>query len=309
MTKAKELRALLQEGRIIQAPGAPDPLTARLIEKAGFPAIYMTGFGATAVRLGLPDIGLLTQTEMTTHARDMARAVSIPIIADADTGYGGPANITRTVEEYIQAGVAAIHLEDQKLPKRCGQRAGVRVISAEENVRRLRCAIEARKGSDMLLIARTDAIRSEGIEGAIHRARLYQDKGLTSFSSTGSRRLPRLRQSLEVLPDLRSSALSMATRRRPLPQPNCRIWASALYSTRSRLCSRRFGRSTTHSVLLSATGRRETDSVTWSPTRNSARLRVLLTMKRWTTSLGGQNVELPHAFEDGDAVEKASADQ
>jgi 2-methylisocitrate lyase-like PEP mutase family enzyme len=177
MTKAQELRALLQEGRIIQAPGAPDPLTARLIEKAGFPAIYMTGFGATAVRLGLPDIGLLTQTEMTTHARDMARAVSIPIVADADTGYGGPANIARTVEEYIQAGVAAIHLEDQQLPKRCGQRAGVRVISAEENVRRLRCAIEARSGADMLLIARTDAIRSEGVEGAIHRARLYQDKG------------------------------------------------------------------------------------------------------------------------------------
>ncbi len=174
---AERLRADILSGRLLQAPGAPDALTARLVEMAGFPAIYMTGFGATASRLGLPDIGLLTQTEMTTHARDMVRAVSTPVIADADTGYGGPANIVRTVEEYIQAGVAAIHLEDQQLPKRCGQRAGVRVIPANENVRRLRCAVEARGDNPMLLIARTDAIQSEGIDEAIRRARLYQDAG------------------------------------------------------------------------------------------------------------------------------------
>ncbi len=177
MTQASKLKALISSGSILQAPGAPDPLTARLIERAGFPAIYMTGFGATAARLGLPDIGLLTQTEMATHARDMARAVDIPIIADADTGYGGPANIKRTVEEYIQAGVAAIHLEDQQMPKRCGQRSGVRVISAEENVRRLRCAIEARGTRDMLIIARTDALPVEGAEEAIRRAKLYRDAG------------------------------------------------------------------------------------------------------------------------------------
>jgi len=177
MSKARELKALIDSGTIVQAPGAPDPLVARLVQRAGFPAVYMTGFGATAARLGLPDIGLLSQTEMTTHARDMARAVDIPIIADADTGYGGPANIMRTVEEYIQAGVAAIHLEDQQLPKRCGQRAGVRVISAEENVRRLQCAVESRKQNPLLIIARTDAIQSEGIEEAIRRAKLYQDAG------------------------------------------------------------------------------------------------------------------------------------
>ncbi|RJG41218.1 isocitrate lyase/PEP mutase family protein [Mesorhizobium sp. DCY119] len=177
MNKALELKALIDSGTIVQAPGAPDPLVARLVQRAGFPAVYMTGFGATASRLGLPDIGLLSQTEMTTHARDMARAVDIPIIADADTGYGGPANIMRTVEEYIQAGVAAIHLEDQQLPKRCGQRAGVRVISAEENVRRLQCAVESRKQNPLLIIARTDAIQSEGIDEAIRRAKLYQDAG------------------------------------------------------------------------------------------------------------------------------------
>ena len=120
------LTQLLRGGDIVMAPGASDALTARLVEAAGFPAVYMTGFGATAVRLGTPDLGLMTQTEMTTHARDMARAVTIPIIADADTGYGGPANIARTVDEYVQAGVAAIHLEDQMAPKRCGQLAGIK---------------------------------------------------------------------------------------------------------------------------------------------------------------------------------------
>ena len=139
MNAADRLRQRLKAGGIIAAPGAPDSLSARLVEQAGFEAIYMTGFGATASRLGRPDIGLLTQTEMTTHARDMARAVSIPIIADADTGYGGPANIARTIEEYAQAGVAAIHLEDQVAPKRCGQLAGIKLIPAEENVRRLKC--------------------------------------------------------------------------------------------------------------------------------------------------------------------------
>lgn len=177
MSQPAKLKALIESGRIVQAPGAPDPLTARLIRQAGFPAIYMTGFGATASRLGVPDLGLLTQTEMTTHARDMVRAVDIPVIADADTGYGGPANIVRTVEEYMQAGVAAIHLEDQMMPKRCGQLAGVRLIPAEENLRRLKCALAARAGRELLVIARTDAMPAAGAEEAIRRAKLYQDTG------------------------------------------------------------------------------------------------------------------------------------
>ena len=178
MSQPKKLRELLAAGDIISAPGAPDSLAARLVERAGFPAIYMTGFGATASRLGRPDIGLLTQTEMTTHARDMVRAVTIPVIADADTGYGGPANISRTMEEYAQAGVAAVHFEDQVSPKRCGQLAGVKVIPAEEAVRRLRCATAARGASGPLVIGRTDALGSDGIEEAIRRARLYQDAGV-----------------------------------------------------------------------------------------------------------------------------------
>ncbi|HEY5796972.1 MAG TPA: isocitrate lyase/PEP mutase family protein [Bosea sp. (in: a-proteobacteria)] len=176
MSQSQRLRALL-EGGIVAAPGAPDALAARLVEAAGFPALYMTGFGATASRLGRPDIGLLTQTEMTTHARDMSRAVSIPIIADADTGYGGPANIERTMAEYAQAGVAAVHFEDQVSPKRCGQLAGVKVIPTEEAVRRLRCALAVRPADGIMVIGRTDALAAEGIDEAIRRANLYGEAG------------------------------------------------------------------------------------------------------------------------------------
>lgn len=178
MTSAMKLKRRIGLGEIVMAPGASDALTARLVQAAGFPAVYMTGFGATAVRLGTPDLGLMTQTEMTTHARDMARAVDIPIIADADTGYGGPANIARTIREYIQAGVAAVHFEDQMAPKRCGQLAGVKLISAEEHVRRLKCALAARGGDDLLIIGRTDAMAATGPEEAIRRAKLYQDAGV-----------------------------------------------------------------------------------------------------------------------------------
>ena len=178
ITPAARLRAMLQQGRIIAAPGAADSLTARLVARAGFPAVYMTGFGATASRLGTPDIGLLSQTEMTEHARNMARAVEIPIIADADTGYGGPANIHRTVREYIQAGVAAIHLEDQVAPKRCGQMAGIRLMDRSESAKRLACAVQARASDDLLIIGRTDALPALGAAEAIDRARLYQDAGV-----------------------------------------------------------------------------------------------------------------------------------
>ena len=189
MTAADQLRARLAAGGILSAPGAPDALAARLIEQAGFEAIYMTGFGATASRLGRPDIGLLTQTEMTTHARDMARAVAIPIIADADTGYGGPANIARTMEEYAQAGVAAVHLEDQVAPKRCGQLAGIRLIDAEEATRRLRCAIATRPAQGPLVIGRTDAMPAIGPDEAVRRALMYQDAGVDLVFIDGIKRI------------------------------------------------------------------------------------------------------------------------
>lgn len=175
---ALDLKNLISSGRLVRAPGAYDALTARLVQRAGFEAVYMTGFGATASRIGQPDIGLLTQTEMCTHARDMVRAVQIPVIADADTGYGGPSNIARTVDEYIQAGVAAIHLEDQVAPKRCGQMAGIRLIDAADNERRLRCAVAARGDRPLMIIGRTDALPAVGMDEAVSRAARWLDAGV-----------------------------------------------------------------------------------------------------------------------------------
>ena len=178
MNSAQTLKTLLTGETLVMAPGAADALTARLIESAGFPAVYMTGFGATASLTGCPDVGILTQTEMTTHARNMVRAVKVPVIADADTGYGGPANIERTVREYLQAGVAAIHIEDQAAPKRCGHMTGIKLVSVEEMTGRLRGAIEARGDSDLLIIGRTDALAAAGRGEAIRRASRYREAGV-----------------------------------------------------------------------------------------------------------------------------------
>jgi 2-methylisocitrate lyase-like PEP mutase family enzyme len=178
MSPGRTLRSLLEGANLVMAPGAPDALTARLIEQAGFPAVYMTGFGATATLIGCPDVALLTQTEMTTHARNMVRAIGVPVIADADTGYGGPASIERTVKEYQQAGVAAIHLEDQAAPKRCGHMAGIKLVAVEEMIRRLDCALVARGDSDLLIIGRTDALAVAGLDEAIERARRYRKAGV-----------------------------------------------------------------------------------------------------------------------------------
>ncbi len=149
-----------------------------MIQAAGFDAVYMTGLGATASRLGAPDLGLMTQTEMADHARNMVRAVDIPVIADADTGYGGVLNMRRTIEEYLQAGVAALHIEDQVSPKRCGQLAGVRLETAENGAARLSAALEARAGRDIVIIGRTDALPAAGLDEAVARAKRYIDTGV-----------------------------------------------------------------------------------------------------------------------------------
>ncbi len=181
LSPASQFANLLASGRLIRAPGAPDSLTAKLVEQAGFPAVYMTGFGATASRLGAPDIGLLTQTEMTEHARNMTRAIQIPVIADADTGYGGPSNLHRTIQEYGQAGVAAIHLEDQVAPKRCGQRAGISLIDAREAAARIGLARRTRDQESgctgLHIIARTDALPSHGLDEAVDRVARYRESG------------------------------------------------------------------------------------------------------------------------------------
>lgn len=175
--QATKLRQLLNKPGLIIAPGAYDAWSARLIEKAGFPAVYMTGYGVSASVIGQPDIGLLTMTEMVNQARNIANAVNIPVIADADTGYGGVLNVVRTVREYEQAGIAAIQLEDQVYPKRCGHMEGKQLIPRDEMVAKVRAAVHARTWPDVMIIARTDARAVIGFEDAIARARAYVEAG------------------------------------------------------------------------------------------------------------------------------------
>jgi carboxyvinyl-carboxyphosphonate phosphorylmutase len=173
----QRLRELLTGTEPILAPGVFDALGARLVEAAGFPAVYMTGFGTAAARLGRPDVGLLTMTEMVDNARRIVEAVDVPVIADADTGYGNAITVIRTVQEYERAGVAGIHLEDQVMPKKCGHMADKQVIAAEEFGGKIRAAVAARSSEDFVIIARTDARAVEGFEGAVERARLYHQAG------------------------------------------------------------------------------------------------------------------------------------
>ncbi|SFO20207.1 2-Methylisocitrate lyase, PEP mutase family [Pseudonocardia ammonioxydans] len=171
------LRALLDAGEPVLAPGAYDALSARLVEQAGFDVVYMTGFGTTAGLLGRPDVGLLGGAEMAAHAGRLADAVDLPLIADADTGYGNPINVIRTIRDYERAGVAALHLEDQVMPKRCGHLAGKQVVPAGEMTAKIRAAVDARTDPDMLIIARTDAAAVDGLDAAIDRARRFADAG------------------------------------------------------------------------------------------------------------------------------------
>jgi 2-methylisocitrate lyase-like PEP mutase family enzyme len=166
---ANLFRHLLSSSGLLIAPGAYDALTARLIEQAGFPLVYMTGAGTAAAR-GFPDYGLVTLTEMAETAGVLARSVAIPVLADADTGYGNELNVTRTVREFESRGVAGIHLEDQVAPKRCGHLDGKAVIDRDAFVAKIRAAVAARSEGDFVIIARTDAVAVHGLDDAIERA-------------------------------------------------------------------------------------------------------------------------------------------
>jgi methylisocitrate lyase len=177
MKATAKMRQLLREPGIITAPGAYDCLTAKLIERQGFPAVYMTGAGTALARAGQPDLGLATLSEMAANAAAIAATVSVPLIADADTGYGGSLNVRRTVREYERAGVAALHLEDQVFPKRCGHLDGKQVIACEDMVVKLRAAVEARIDEDFVLIARTDALAVTGLDDTLRRCDAYVEAG------------------------------------------------------------------------------------------------------------------------------------
>ena len=176
MSHTAKLRALLRQDGMIVAPGAYDGITARLIEQAGFGAVYMTGAGTSAT-FGYPDFGLLTMTEMVGNAARIVRAVSVPVIADADTGYGNALNVIRTVRGLERAGVAALQLEDQDLPKKCGSMPGKLLISADAMAGKIKAAVDARSDPNLLIIARTDALASEGANAALDRLGRYREAG------------------------------------------------------------------------------------------------------------------------------------
>ena len=180
MRTTTKLRQLLKSTPLV-VPGCYDAMSAKVLEQAGFPAVYMTGYGTSLALLGMPDAGLATMTEMHLNARYIANAVAAPVIADADNGYGNAINVMRTVREYIQTGVAGIHIEDQVIPKRCGHVAGRRVIALDEAVGKYRAADAVRRelDPDFVLIARTDARGAHGgsLDEAIRRANAYLDAG------------------------------------------------------------------------------------------------------------------------------------
>ena len=170
------LRQLLNSDTLTVAPFVMNGLHARIAESVGFNAVYMTGAG-TAAEKGFPDVGLLSMTEMVANAKYIANAVSIPVVCDADTGYGNALNVQRTVREYEAAGVAGIHIEDQQFPKKCGFFEGKQVIPMEEHVQKIKAALDARTDADFVIIARCDAYAVTGWEDTVRRCRAYRDAG------------------------------------------------------------------------------------------------------------------------------------
>jgi carboxyvinyl-carboxyphosphonate phosphorylmutase len=197
MTQASRFRELLRRDGMIVAPGAYDCITAKLIEQAGFAAVYMTGAG-TAASLGYPDFGLVTMSEMTANAARIAGAVDAPVIADADTGYGNELNVFRTVREFERSGVAGIHIEDQEFPKKCGHLEAKQVIPREDYAAKIRAAVAARRDKDFLIIARTDSRAVAGLEEAIARA----NEALAAGADMAFVEAPQTRDEVAAVPRL-----------------------------------------------------------------------------------------------------------
>ena len=194
------LRVLLQPGRGTLLPGAFDAMAARIVQDCGFPAVYLTGAGVTNALLGVPDLGLITATEMASTIAAVRGAVDLPILADGDTGFGNALNLARTVRSYEQAGANAIQIEDQVFPKRCGHFEGKAVVPAREMVQKVRAAVDARRSSDFLVIARTDARAVEGFEAALERAAAYREAGADVLFVEAPRDDAELRRIPQALP-------------------------------------------------------------------------------------------------------------
>lgn len=195
-----DVHPLVAAGEMMVVPGVYDVLSAKLAERAGFPAVVLTGYGVAASFLGEPDFGLLTQSEILDTARRVTAAVSIAVIVDGDTGYGGPLNVQRMVRELIGIGARGVLLEDQVWPKRCGHMRGKEVVSAEEHVAKLRAAVDARGDASFVITARTDALETHGIDEAIERAKRYKEAGASVLFVEGPRSVEELRRIGSELP-------------------------------------------------------------------------------------------------------------
>ena len=200
MRATAKLRRMLASGQMITAPFILNAMHAKIAESVGFGAVYMTGSGTAAER-GFPDVGLLTMTEMVANAKYIADAVDIPVVCDADTGYGNPLNVQRTVREYEAAGVAAIHIEDQLFPKKCGFFEGKQVIPQEEAVQKIRAALDARSDPNFVIIARCDAYAVTGWQDTVQRCRAYVDAGADMVFVDGIKTVDDLTRYAGDLPD------------------------------------------------------------------------------------------------------------
>lgn len=197
---AATLRTRLETGVPLAMPGVFDALSARLAARAGFEVVFLSGYGMSATQLGEPDFGILNQGEAIATAERVCAAVEVPVVVDADTGYGSVVNVMRTVRELVRAGAAGIFLEDQVWPKRCGHMRGKRVIPVEEQVGKLRAAVEARGEADLVIVARTDARQAVGLDDAIARALAYREAGADALFVEAPQSLDELREIGRRLP-------------------------------------------------------------------------------------------------------------
>jgi len=221
MRPTSRMRELIARPVCTIAPGVADALAARLVAREKFEAVYMTGFGTSLTRLGMPDVGLLTASEMVDNAGRIADASGLPVIADADTGYGSAVNTWRTVRDFEKAGVAGVHIEDQDWPKRCGHLAGKSIIATTDMVAKIKAACDARNDPDFLVIARTDAIAVEGLEAALERGMRYREAGadmLFMEAPTVRDDIERIARQFKGVPLLYNAAASGKTPDLPLEE-------------------------------------------------------------------------------------------
>ncbi|MBD1936791.1 oxaloacetate decarboxylase [Microcoleus sp. FACHB-68] len=216
MSQAQKLRQILEQPGILTLPGIYDCIGAQMVEQLGFEVVFTSGFGIAGSTLGRPDYGLLTGTEMLYSVGRIAQSISIPLVADIDTGYGNPLNVIRTVTDIVQLGVAGILLEDQEWPKKCGHMEGKRVISAEEHVEKIKAAVHARGASGLVIIGRTDARAPLGLEEAIRRGRAYYEAGADIIFIEAPQSIEDLKAIASAFPDVPLFANMIEGGRTPL---------------------------------------------------------------------------------------------